>query len=35
MIRHGKVNARKLIIIVYKNLKALVKDSNGVSYTIF
>ena len=34
MVRHDKINARKLMIIVYKNLKALIKDSDGVSYTI-
>ena len=35
MIRYSKVNTRKLMIIIYKNLKVLIKDSNGVSYTIF
>ena len=35
VIRYSKVNTRKLMMVVYKNLKALVEDSDGVSYTIF
>lgn len=35
MIRYSKINTRKLMMVVYKNLKALVEDSDGVSYTIF
>ena len=35
MIRYSKINARKPATVVYKNLKALAEDSNGVSYIIF
>ena len=35
MIRYGKINIRKLITVMYKNLKALVEDSNRVSHIIF
>lgn len=34
MVQYSKVNTRKLVTVVYKNLKVLVKDSDGVSYTI-
>ena len=35
IIRYSKVNTKKPMIIIYKNLKALIEDSDGVSYTIF
>ena len=35
MVRYSKINTRKLMTVVYKNLKALVEDNNRVSYTIF
>ena len=35
MVRCSKVNIRKSVIIIYKNLKALAEDSDGVSYIIF
>ena len=35
MIRCSKINTRKLMIVIYKNLKALAEDSNRVSHTIF
>ena len=35
MVRCGKINARKPATVVYKNLKALAEDSDGVSHTIF
>ena len=35
VVRCGKINARKPATVVYKNLKALAEDSDGVSHTIF
>ena len=35
MIRCSKINTKKLMIVIYKNLKALAEDSNRVSHTIF
>ena len=35
VIRCSKVNTRKPATVVYKNLKALAEDSDGVSHTIF
>ena len=35
VIRYSKINARKSATVVYKNLKALAEDSDGVSHIIF
>ena len=34
IVQQGKVNARKPVTVVYKTLKVLVEDSDGVSHTI-